>query len=1117
MRNELIRIVRRWLSRILRTVWHKAPLSARAKDQMVGIVFRRASWAVSWSATYRNWKAQTDRFQAYIEDLKNRADHAHQSDTYQELSALGRPPKLLARAIAFYLPQFHPIAENDRWWGKGFTEWTNVRRSQPQFEGHAQPRVPGELGYYDLVENPAIRRRQAALASQYGLSGFCFYFYWFAGKRLLETPVKAYADDPSVTFPFCLCWANENWSRRWDGRDDDVLIAQDHSEEDDLAIIRHLSEYLKNSKYIRIGLRPLVIVYRPGLLPDARATALRWRQWCRDNGIGEIHLASTQSFDTVDPAEYGFDSAIEFPPNNMGLEPQDNVVAPTSDHFKCRIYDWKSLNHGFEGQPVEKDYTLFHGVTPQWDNTPRRMNAGTILLGSSPEAYELWLKQVATHTAARHTPFDERLVFINAWNEWAEGCYLEPDVAQGYAWLAATRRALLAGPGEMPVEPSELVPLERPVEVPVSRKIIVMVHDLHRNGAQYLSLSFVRSLRQDFGYEVITITSGEGDLGPNFRTYGRILELNEKRQSRGGILEQLAGLRDEGFSHAIINSSASGWIAPYMDAVGITSVGLVHEMPDIAAKMKLRDGMLALDQFAGVTVFATEMVRDRTASNILGHAWRNPEILPQGLYKREGVLGFDDKERARTRLCADLNVDDNANFVIGVGFGDRRKGVDLFCQWAVAAAREDTSLHFIWVGDIDTGMLKACRNIIDGSPDVSGQVHLIGFRNDTSIFYAGACAYALTSREDPYPSTVLEALSAGTPAFVVAGATGIEDLQPTGAVRVLASSDAAAFALELTGFLSDQSEVRKAAEAGLDVVRERFGFKSFVGDILRLLGEPIPKVSVIVPSFNYARFLPQRLATILNQSMPVWEIIVLDDASDDDSLEIARRYLHNCSIRCRIIRNDANSGSVFAQWKKGVGLAQGDLVWIAEADDWAASTFIEVAAQAFNDEQVVVSFTQSNQVNADGAIICPDYLDYVSDVGRDRWRRPFVREGLSELAEGLSVKNTLPNVSGVVFRRAALAQVLTSHFEEISTYRVAGDWCVYMHLATMGRVAFDPRPLNYHRRHGQSVTISRFGRQEWEEIQRMQSRVSEIVDVPAAFTQKAKDYLAALTQRMDAD
>jgi O-antigen biosynthesis protein len=1112
----MVQTLRRSLSVALRAVWRRMPFPPGSKDRVAGFVFRNLPFLVSWSATYRNWKAEADRLREHIEKLRNSMVIERERPDYTELSALPRPTQLLARAIAFYLPQFHPIEENDRWWGQGFTEWTNVLRSQPQFEGHQQPRIPGELGYYDLVQMPDVRRRQAELAYQYGLSGFCFYFYWFAGKRLLETPIEAYASDDQIDFPFCLCWANENWSRRWDGRDDQVLIAQAHSEADDLAFIEYLSRYLKNSKYIRIDGRPLVLVYRPSLLPDSKATTLRWRKWCRDNNLGEIHLAYTQSFDSADPAEYGFDSAIEFPPNNMGLEPKDDLVAPITDKFDCRIYDWGTLLKRSE-QYSDPGYILHRGVSPQWDNTPRRMNSGTVLLGSSPEVYQSLLKRAALAAVQRTRKPDERLVFINAWNEWAEGAYLEPDVDRGYAWLAATRRALLPEDDEMLVEPADFVPLEISEQAASVRKIIVMVHDLHKNGAQYLSLNFAALLNSDFHCEVTVITSGEGCLGANFRSYAKIVELSEKRHSRDQILETLCQLESDGFDSAIVNSSASGWIAPFMHEAGIRMVGLVHEMPAIAKKMNLQAGMKALDAYASTTIFATEMVRDLTARDVLGHAWRNAHILPQGLYKRQGIRTAEDKKRAHSRLCAELQVTTDAKFILGVGFGDRRKGIDIFCENAVAATRLDQNNHFVWVGDIDDEMSRICLRTLHKAPDVSGRIHLVGFKNDTSTYYMAASAYFLSSREDPYPSTVLEALASGTPSIVIAGTTGIEDLAGTGAVRVVPDKGPESFAVALRDFLADDVIVQQAADAGVNLVRSKFGFTSFVGDVLRLLNVPVPKVSVIVPNFNYERYLPHRLASILNQTVPVWEIIFLDDASTDKSLEVVQKYLHNCPIRYRIVRNEQNSGSVFAQWKKGVDMAEGDVIWIAEADDWAAASFVEIASQAFEDEEVVLSYTQSNQVDERSRILCPHYLDYVSDIGADRWRRPFVNDGVTELAQGLSVKNTLPNVSGVLFRREPLKRVLDEHFDEVRSYRVAGDWCVYAYLALEGRIAFDPRSLNYHRRHQNSVTISRFTRQEWDEIQRMQQKVAGMVAVPADIQKTASDYLASLAERLSAD
>ena len=333
------------------------------------------------------------------------------------------------KAIAFYLPQFHAIKENDEWWGPGFTEWSNVRPAEPQFAEHYQPHEPHpDLGYYDLTK-PEILERQAALARSAGIYGFCYYYYWFGGKRLLERPLDAMLASGRPEMPFCFCWANEHWSRRWDGREREILIAQSHSPEDDLAIIADLARGFSDQRYIRIEGAPLLLVYRPALLPDACSTFQRWRDWCRDQGIGPLHLAGVKGFGCDEAGKWGLDSLVEFPPNDSGAQQLPHDAVAGKPDFEGKLFDYRQVRAACL-KPGRPPYRLFRGVMPSWDNTARRKNRGSVFVKSSPGAFANWLRSTVARTREEHDP-EHRIVFINAWNEWAEGCHLEPDCRYG--------------------------------------------------------------------------------------------------------------------------------------------------------------------------------------------------------------------------------------------------------------------------------------------------------------------------------------------------------------------------------------------------------------------------------------------------------------------------------------------------------------------------------------------------------------------------------------------------------------------------------------------------------------------------------------------------------------
>lgn len=346
------------------------------------------------------------------------------------------------KLIAFHLPQFHPIPENDAWWGKGFTEWTNVAKARALFPGHYQPHIPSDLGFYDL-RLAEVRQAQADLAREHGIHGFCFYHYWFGGKRLLELPFNEMLASGKPDFPFCLCWANEPWSRRWNGRPEEVLQAQNYNAKDDVAHIRWLLPALADQRAIRIEGKAVFLVYQGRDLPNPSRTVERWRREVERAGLPGIYLLSVETgWDAGwDATKVGFDAKVLFQPQfTMLFNAGAQIPIPGRD--KLRVFDYQKA-WPVLAKPDPVRYRRYDTVFPSWDNSPRAGENGVILHNSSPAAYQQWLALAIAKAMSQ--PPDHRIVFVNAWNEWGEGCHLEPDSCHGRAYLEATRRALMSG------------------------------------------------------------------------------------------------------------------------------------------------------------------------------------------------------------------------------------------------------------------------------------------------------------------------------------------------------------------------------------------------------------------------------------------------------------------------------------------------------------------------------------------------------------------------------------------------------------------------------------------------------------------------------------------------
>jgi len=665
-----------------------------------------------------------------------------------------RPPAR-ARVIAFYLPQFHAFAENDAWWGKGFSEWRNVARGTPRFAGHHQPRVPRDLGFYDLGD-ARVLHEQARLAKAAGVEAFCFYHYWFDGKRLMEAPLERFLAE-AVDRDFCIMWANENWTRTWDGLESEVLIEQSYRRQDEPGFIADTARYMAHPRYVRVDGRPLFILYRAGLLPSSRETLARWRKaWTIALGV-EPWILMAQGFGEENPTEHGLDGAVEFPPHKIC-----DALPDVTPRLQLLDRDFRGVVKSYAAA-VERSlgeatpaFPLIKTVTPGWDNDARRQGRGMVLHGSTPALYERWLDGAIRHATAR--PFaGDPIVFVNAWNEWAEGAYLEPDVHFGHAYLNATRRAVHA-----PRRIDEVVEGERP-------GVLLVGHDAHRHGAQMILLHLARALVDAAGVEVSVALRAGGPLLAEYRAIAPTVVLG-----RRGPTSLARVLRASAADIAICNTAVCGDLVPAISAAGLEVVALVHELPRLVEQYGLEEHLRAIAAHADHVVFPSGLV-ERGFRRFAPAGTVRASILPQGLYFTTAPGESD-----RSRLRATIGVGRGRQLVLGAGYADLRKGFDLFVETARRVLETRDDVHFAWVGELSEDMRIWVAGDVDasqtGDERLAERLHLIGFSDEMPAWHAASDAFLLSSREDPYPTVVLEALHAGRGVVLFDGATGMDTL-----------------------------------------------------------------------------------------------------------------------------------------------------------------------------------------------------------------------------------------------------------------------------------------------------------------------------------------------------
>ncbi|MCL2221091.1 MAG: glycosyltransferase [Oscillospiraceae bacterium] len=618
------------------------------------------------------------------------------------------------------------------------------------------------------------------------------------------------------------------------------------------------------------------------------------------------------------------------------------------------------------------------------------------------------------------------------------------------------------------------------------RNIIFVSHDAHPHGAQINALNMIRQLRDVFKYNIhVILKTGGGLLNDFSKVAYSLLCLDTDIVCEDNFKKWVL---QTGANRAMCNTVLSGDVLKSLSDLGITCISMIHEMENIIRRFHCEENLAHIIAHARHIVLPSRYVQ-KSINNIRVIPEDKLVFCPQGIYNIEIIS--KSKSDCKAEICRRFNLPKDCRIVLNVGYAHHRKGEDLFARCAVNVCRDFENCIFLWVGPIADNVTESVKEITKGTA-AEGKVIFTGLQSEMYPFYFATDVFLLTSREDPFPAVVMEAMNYCVPVVAFDGGGGyVELITPDETGFLAPMEDTETMSSFVSQLLGDTALRTKFAENARERVKEISNFNSYVGLLLSLVGEKHETVSVVIPNYNYAHHLLERIESILSQTYPVNEIIILDDASTDKSADIISTYENRYPLRIRSIINSANSGNVFSQWERGIKEAAGDYIWIAEADDKSDFGFLQSIMDVISsDDEIVMGYTQSKAMDENGVITADNYLFHTDDVDKEIYKTDYIADGHDEIKSRLSVKNTIPNVSAVVFRNS---DKLVKYVQDAKKYKVAGDLRFYIDvLKDGGKICFVSESLNYHRRHTSSVTKELDAQRHYDEICECQQYVADL-------------------------